>query len=483
VASPLDNIKHLVVLMMENRSFDHMFGLMMGPDWQIDGLMGTETNPNSAGQDVAVTADASYTGDLTPDPGHHFPDVNMQIFGNFEGTGAGPFMQGFVKAYEAHTHDVGKAARVMNCFDPAKIPVLATLAKQYAVCDRWFASVPGPTLPNRSFIHAATSIGRVDMSPVWFDESKSIYELLDQFGKRGSIFYHDSTMAMTFKALGSGQSKWFGLIDDFHRACKQNTLPEYSFVEPQYFDSPDGTLQASDQHPDHDMRGGEDLILDIYTSIRSNPDVWKSTILVIVYDEHGGLYDHVTPPATVSPDGKIAQDPSENVAQIGPFDFTRLGIRVPAVVVSAYIDPGRVDSTIYDHTSVIATVSKLFLGDQAPNNFLTERDRTAKTFEHLLTRDSVRDDKIDFKSLQDAMPMPPISDLQKKNNLDSPLSDHQKLLVQHAIDIEAKFLPNLQTGVTLDQIKTEREASLYIRKVGDELRKSQTQQAGGGGGV
>lgn len=481
MALPLDNIKHMVVLMMENRSFDHIFGLMMSADWQIDGLMGTETNPNSAGQNISVTADASYTGDLTPDPGHHFPDVNMQIFGNFEGAGVGPFMQGFVKSYETHTHDLGKAARVMNGFDPAKIPVLATLAKQYAVCDRWFSSVPGPTLPNRSFIHAATSVGRTDMSPVWFDEGKTVYELLDQFGKRGIIFYHDSTMAMTFKTLGSSQSKWFGLIDDFHRACKQNTLPEYSFIEPQYFDSSDGTLQASDQHPDHDMRSGEDLILDVYTSIRSNPDVWKSTILVVVYDEHGGLCDHVTPPAAVSPDGKISQDPGENVAQIPPFDFTRLGIRVPAVIVSAYIDPGRVDSTVYDHTSVIATARKLFLGADAAANFLTERDRNANTFEHVLTRDSPRDDTIDFKALQDAMPLPPVSDLQKKNNLDSPLSEHQQLLVQHAFDIEQKFFPNLQSGVTPDQIKTERDASIYIRKVGEEIRQSQTQQAGGGG--
>ncbi|MBZ5677173.1 MAG: hypothetical protein LAP61_23255 [Acidobacteriia bacterium] len=481
MASPLDNIKHLVVLMMENRSFDHMFGMMMGPDWPIDGLTGKETNPNSAGQDVSVTDDASYTGDLTPDPGHHFPDVNMQIFGNFEGTGVGPFMQGFVKSYETHTHDPVKGARVMNCMHPAKIPVLTTLARQYAVCDRWFSSVPGPTLPNRSFIHSATSVGRTDMSPVWFDESKSIYELLDQFGKRGSIFYHDSTMAMTFKTLGSSQSKWFGLIDDFHRACKQNTLPEYSFIEPQYFDSPDGTLQASDQHPDHDVRSGEDLILDVYNSIRSNPDVWKSTILVIVYDEHGGLYDHVTPPAAVSPDGKIAQDPGENVAQIPPFDFKRLGIRVPAVIVSAYIDPGQIDSTVYDHTSVIATARKIFLEDITASNYLTERDRTANTFEHLLTRNTMRDDKIDFKALQDAMPLPPVSDLQKTNNLDSPLSEHQKMMVQHAFEVEQKFLPGLNSGVTPAQIQTERDASLYIRKVGEELRKSQTQQAGGGG--
>jgi hypothetical protein len=187
----------------------------------------------------------------------------------------------------------------------------------------------------------------------------------------------------------------------------------------------------------------------------------------------------VTPPACVSPDGKIAQDPGENVAQIPPFDFTRLGVRVPAVIVSAYIDPGRVDSTIYDHTSVIATARKLFLGDKAATNFLTDRDRNANTFEHLLTRDSVRDDKIDFKALQDLMP--PLANLQKKNNLDSPLSEHQKMMVQHAFEVEQKFLPNLKSGVTPDQVKTERAASLYLRQVGDELRKSHIQSAGGGG--
>jgi phage gp36-like protein len=288
-------------------------------------------------------------------------------------------------------------------------------------------------------------------------------------------------MAMTFKTLGSSQGKWFGQIDDFHRACAQNTLPAYSFIEPQYFDSPDGTVQASDQHPDHDMRSGEDLILDVYTSVRSHPDVWKSTILVVLYDEHGGLYDHVTPPAAVSPDGKIAQDPGENVAEIPAFDFTRLGIRVPAVIISAYVHPGQIDSTVYDHTAVIATARKLFLGAGAAANFLTERDRNANTFEHVLTRDSPRDDTIDFKALQDAMPVPPVSDLQKKNNLDSPLSEHQQMLVQHACDIEQKFFPDLKSGVTPDQIKTERDASIYIRKVGEEIRKSRTQQAGGGG--
>jgi len=319
------------------------------------------------------------------------------------------------------------------------------------------------------------------MSPVWYDESKTIYELLDQFGRTGTIFYHDSTMAMTFKALASGQSKWFGLFDDFESACKTGNLPDYSFIEPQYFDSPDGSEQASDQHPDHNIQYGEDLIRDVYTAIRSNPAVWASTILVIVYDEHGGLYDHVVPPATVSPDGKSTPDPGEGVAAIAPFDFTRLGLRVPAVVISAYIPAGTIDHTQYDHTSVIATARKLFLGADAVANYLTQRDRNANTFEGLLTLQAPRNDQIDLKALQDAMPVPPISDLQKTNSLDSPLSEHQQLLVEHAYDMEKTFLPNLNTGVTPDQIKTERDASTYIRKVAEELRQAQAQKAAGGG--
>ncbi|HXU20967.1 MAG TPA: alkaline phosphatase family protein, partial [Verrucomicrobiae bacterium] len=330
----MDRIKHLVVLMMENRSFDHMFGFLAGPDYPIDGLSGTESNPNSQEQQVPVTDEADFSGELTPDPGHHFPDVNMQIFSNFEGTNdGGPLMQGFVRSYEFHTHNTPKAAHIMNCFEPKKIPVLTTLARQYAICDRWFSSVPGPTLPNRSFMHAATSIGRVDMSPIWRDESTTIYELLDKFGLSAKIFYHDSTMAMTFKMLANGQSKWFGLIDDFYRACKLDTLPAYSFIEPRYFAQDQGgqVFQASDQHPDHNITEGEQLIKDVYNAIRGNQQVWESTVLAVIYDEHGGLYDHVTPPATVNPDGLIAQNPGENVAQIPPFDFTRLGLRVPAV--------------------------------------------------------------------------------------------------------------------------------------------------------
>ena len=477
-----NKIKHVVCLMMENRSFDHMFGFMQSPDYRIDGLTGNETNPDSQGEPVKVTDDApisgGYTfGPLLADPGHHFPDVTMQIFGNFQTAGDagknGPLMQGFVKAYELQTHDRIKAHAIMRCLNPSRIPALATLAKQYAVCDRWFSSIPGPTLPNRAFMHAATSVGRVDMIPIWRDMSTTIYELLDKFNVSAKIYYHDWTMAMTFKAFANKQSKWFGLYDDFERACKKGTLPAYSFIEPRYYDDDkgaDGVFEASDQHPDHNVTQGDQLIQDVYNAIRSNPATWEGTLLVINYDEHGGTYDHVPPPATVSPDGKIAKDPGEHVAPIPPFDFTRLGVRVPAVIISPYIEAGVIDHTVYDHTSALATTRKLFLGDTWADHFLTERDRQANTFERLLTRDVPRTDMPEFPQPNTSFGFDDVTMAVIGNSLDKPLSVHQRDLVEQAFHLEQDLPPERRSGLlTPNQILTERQASEYLRKVTAEI--------------
>jgi phospholipase C len=474
MAVPLGNIKHLVVLMMENRSFDHMLGRMMAPDYMIDGLTGRESNPDSAGQSVQVSFNEIMAGDLTPDPGHHFPDVNMQIFGNFQATpGAAP-MQGFVRSYEAHTHDTGKSHRIMQCFAPEKIPALTGLARQYAVCDRWFSSVPGPTLPNRSFIHSATSMGRVDMSPLWLDEAETIYERLGASGVAAKIYYHDWTMSMTFKRLLKNQNQYFGLFEDFQRACKNNSLPGYCLIEPRYYDSDQGgsAFEASDQHPDHDVKAGDTLIKDVYTAIRGNQQVWENTILAITYDEHGGLYDHVTPPATVNPDGKIATNTGENVAPgIPDFAFTRLGIRVPAVIVSPYIAAGTIDHTVYDHTSALATARKLFLGPNWASNYLTQRDRNANTFEALLTLDAPRQDTANLDG------PPSLLAAVRTSSLDKPLSRHQDALVDQAFAVEQTLPPEKRTGIPRQAIRTERDASRYLSRVVAALRGSDASAA------
>lgn len=307
-----DNLKHIVVLMMENRSFDHMLGFAKTQDWPIDGLAGNEVNQDSTGNPVTVSNDANYAGDLTPDPGHSGFDSLTQLYEdpNTPVT-QDPTMSGFVRSYEGKTGDVQAAQRIMRCFSPQKVHVLARLAQQFCLCDKWFASLPGPTFPNRAFAHAATSMGRVDMGLDWRHLSPTIYERLADNHLDSVIYYHDSTMASTFDSL-AGNPNFFGSFDDdFLPACDNNDLPSYSFIEPRFANSPGGNGQpafcASDQHPDHDVEQGEALIQTVFDAIWKRSEVRNSTLLVIVYDEHGGTYDHVKPPAAVNPDRTLVQ--------------------------------------------------------------------------------------------------------------------------------------------------------------------------------
>jgi phospholipase C len=468
--------------MMENRSFDHMLGFLASPEYPVEGLTGTELNLDFNSNPVTVSPDAAYSGDLTTDPGHHVPDVNEQLFGNREVVDLDPApMSGFVKNYERLTNSATKGHNIMKCFGPDRLPALQTLAQQYVVCDNWFSSVPGPTLPNRSYIHAATSMGRVDMSPNWLDEAPTIYELLDRFNVTSRIYYHDMTMAMTFKTFVMGkQNKWFGMFDDFERACKKNTLPTYSFIEPRFNASEDGGFfAAADQHPDHDVREGERLIRDVYEAIWKNEKVRNSTLLVITYDEHGGLYDHIPPPATVNPDGKVWKGSRESPDP--PFAFTRLGVRVPTVLISPFVEAGTIDTTLYDHTSVIATARALFLADPA-TNFLTQRDKNANSFESLLTLDQPRADMVDFGA-KSALERPALSFAAMQAELDAPISGHTQAMIQHAHDLERiRLVPEKRSSIDPHSIETERQAAAYLNDVMARLRSGgrRVRTAGGG---
>ena len=478
---PAGTIQHLVVLMLENRSFDHMLGFMKSAAYPIDGLSGNESNLDPNGTPVTVSRDANYSGDLTVDPGHLFPDVNMQIFGNSAGTGD-PVMTGFVMDYaQMSGSNPALSHNVMKCFSPGpvppcKIPILTTLAGQYAVCDRWFSSVPGPTLPNRSFAHAATSIGRVDMNPIWFSESKTIYELLAASTPPVSskIFFHDASMAQTFKNFLKNQS-FFGTFDDFLDACGNGKLPAYSFIEPRYNPDDVNHLGANDQHPDHDVAEGETLIQDVYNAIRKS-SVWNNTILLVVYDEHGGLYDHVPPPATVNPDNLNSTNPF--------FDFSRLGVRVPAVVISPWIPAGTIDHLQYDHASIAATARKLFLGADWQKTPLTSRDEIAIPFDGNLTLDAPRTDVINFSAPHTAEALARVAnqpqvDARTAVNAARPLSDLQKTTVAQAHFVNQYGLPADQgPDTTGDQIKTAGEAAAFHAAVNSAFLAPKTQKAG-----
>ena len=463
----LDDLKHIVFLMMENRSFDHMLGFLQSPAYKINGLGGNETNDDSTGEPIKVSDDAIFFGDLTPDPGHSHFDVMQQLFDGADPATSQPTNTGFVKNYQNHTNDVGKSARIMKCFSKGKLPILSQLAQQFCVCDNWFSSVPGPTFPNRAFAHSATSIGRVDMSPVGYvGISKTVYELLDANNVSARIYYNDTTLAATFPKLMAKMNTFFGTFQSFIGACNNNALPAYSFIEPRYntLEAENLFFTAGDQHPDHDVHEGEKLIQEVFQAIWNKPEVRNSTLLVITYDEHGGLYDHVAPlKRTVNPDGKNWAGAAGNPDP--PFDFTWLGVRVPAILISPYVEAGSIDSTLYDHTSVIATASKLLLPN-VQNAFLTQRDKNANTFEKNLTRAQARNDAIQLQAAAHAaIPGAMPQDLVLKA-----LTEHQRGLVMMANYLEQNLPKEKQTGIDPHTIRTEGAAAKYLDTVMKRLQ-------------
>ena len=404
MAAGLDKLQHIVVLMMENRSFDHMLGSLKAVNAAIDGVTPDLSNPDANGNPVKAQALAEFQAQLQPDPDHHFPAVDLQIFGGDPNRVAN--MQGFVKSYFNQQRDVGHSQKIMYYFAQNQLPVLTTLALEFAVFNRWFASIPGPTICNRAFAHYGTSFGRVDMNLIYINEPfKSIYDrLINATPKHTSkLYYYDTTSStMEITNLLQNQPELFGTYDQFLDDCAKGNLPDYSFVEPNFndHDSDSGEEVANDQHPDHDVQAGELFIASIYKAVKNSP-LWPNTALLIVYDEHGGIYDHVVPPAC-TPDQFTA---SANDTGTGmPFAFDRLGVRVPAILVSPWIPSGTVVNRVFDHASIPATVTKFFLGDYAPRS---PRETSADVFiepgagavdpaRNLLSLDTMRTDCPDF---------------------------------------------------------------------------------------
>jgi phospholipase C len=389
----LDSLKHIVVLMMENRSFDHMLGALNEQDGRIDGLTGNETNPDTNGNNAKVQPLAEFQGQLDPDPDHHFPAVDLQIYG--DGGTRVANMQGFVKSYFHQRGDVNHSRKILYYFTPDKLPVLTTLATEFAVFNGWFSSIPGPTICNRAFAHYGTSFGQVSMDIFYIKEPyKSIYERMLKAGRTAKLYYYDpASSTMEVVNLLQHEPQLFGTYRQFLEDCKRGTLPEYCFVEPNYsdHDSDSGEELANDQHPDHHVQAGELFIATVYNAIRQNPDLWKSTALLIVYDEHGGIYDHVPPPEC-TPDGYVA---SANDTGTGrEFRFDRLGVRVPAILVSPWIPKGTVVSgRTFERASIPATATNFFLQNYEQRSV---REKAADTFLDLLTLSKMRTDAPEF---------------------------------------------------------------------------------------
>jgi phospholipase C len=409
MATGLDQLEHIVVLMMENRSFDHMLGSLKTVNPAIDGYIDSDpfTNPDANNNAVKPQALAEFQGQLNPDPDHHFPAVDVQIYGSQTGNGRVANMQGFVTSYYHQRQDVGHSQKIMHYFKQTDLPVLTTLALQFAVFNRWFASIPGPTICNRAFAHYGTSFGRVDMDPFDVIEPiKSIYTRLVTATPKHSakVYYYDtSSSTMEVANLLQHQTEVFGTYPQFLSDCNKGLLPDYSFVEPNYsdHDTDEGEEVASDQHPDHDVQAGEQLIAEAYMHIKNGRN-WANTALLVVYDEHGGIFDHVVPPVC-KPDKFHSTQVDPGTGQ--PFQFDRLGVRVPAILISPWIPRGTVVDRVFDHASIPATISKFFLGgspDVSPREanadvFIEPNNGQGNLANNLLSLDAMRNDCPTFR--------------------------------------------------------------------------------------
>ncbi len=381
--------------MLENRSFDCMLGMLRPSGPGFDGLTGTETNiwhrADGVTQPIPVWnapgMDAMAAAIPNPDPGELFGDIAVQINGL---DGASP-MGGFVDSY---MRQPGNAPRdqqaVMHYFTPAQLPVIGGLANAFGVSDRWFASAPCQTWPNRFFAHCGTAGGWVNNGPTRFPYTmKTVFDLLEEAGKDWRIYFHDFPQAATLARLWPHPGG-FRRVDVFLDDAAKGALPAYSFIEPRYFTDTILGDMPNDEHPPHDIRLGEALIAAIYNALRASP-LWTATLLLIVYDEHGGCYDHVPPPQALPPGPPYPDG----------FSFDRFGPRVPAVLVSPYVAPGSVvrppGATPFDHTSIVATLRGLFgLGA------LTARDAAAPDLLGALTPTpaNLGPERIDAPSVQ-----------------------------------------------------------------------------------
>jgi phospholipase C len=256
--------------------------------------------------------------------------------------------------------------------------VLSGLARGFAVCDHWYGSVPTETLPNRAFVGAGTSQGHMDDKTRTFT-APSIFSALSRQGVDWAIYGYaaEPLTRRTFTDIAGEPDSRFGLFSTFTSAAAAGRLPAYAFLEPSWGAS------GNSQHPNYDLALGEQLIHDVYYALRNGPG-WPQTLLIVTYDEHGGCYDHVTPPWGAAP-------PDDSTGEFG-FDFTRFGPRVPTVLVSPLIAPATVfrvtdGATPLDHTSILRTIESRW---GVPP--LTARDAAAQDVAGALTLDAARTD-------------------------------------------------------------------------------------------
>jgi len=485
--------------MLENRSFDHMLG--------FSGITGADAQNNQVRPANGLTGNESNLYDLAPysvsrgapwrmpfDPNHEFPDILEQLCGSggrYTPGGQYPPIDnsGFAASYAASGAGA-LPAEVMCCYTSADLPVLNALASEFVLCDNWHASLPGPTWPNRMFVHAASS-GGLDHSPTVAEIAD--WETIDGFHFRnGNIFDRLKTAGVT-RCLYGGDDfpmvaalKGIALDDVRHFSLFRSDLAQpvypyqYVFIEPSY-DVLNKYKAGTSQHPLGDVTAGEALIKETYEAIRSNPAVWNKSILIVTWDEHGGFYDHAIPPAATAPGDTV---PGNSYNEYG-FTFEQYGVRVPAILASPLIERNLLDGRLYDHSSIPRLIELLWGMDA-----LTARDAMSADLTKLITLAAPRDTPLTLPApANSAEPPPDFSSpapLVSQATVAAPLATVNEgnlpAVVHSAMQQDLVVSPDDRAAIVsrVRSIQTQAQAAQYMAEVQQKVRATKVATAGGG---
>jgi phospholipase C len=429
---------HVVLVLFENRSLDNVLGHLYGPGdgKTFEGVIGKDlSNPipewaeHGAERKTVPYIVATDMDAPNPDSGEEYFHTNTQLFNtldehnrfkigeagsapwNVPPPGTEPTMDGFVTDYiGTFTGEVGRQptyaeyAQIMTGYTPEQVPVLNGIARAFGVFDHWFCEVPSQTFMNRSFWMAGTSSGFVTNFPAlkWTTENtaETLFDRLEAHGRTWKVYVLEParisfTGWIHMPRLKDRLATHFVPFSEFERDAANGTLPDFCLIEPHliaghgdYHPAEGRSLIGHNVNlefdPPSSILAGENFLDRIYRAIktadsREGSNAYNTTFF-IGWDEPGGTYDHV-PPGPVPP-----PDPSAPAGQCD-FRFDRSGYRVPAIIVSPWVQEGIVINDEYRHTSLLATLRKVWdLGDA-----FTDRDAAARTFDHMLSRDTPRD--------------------------------------------------------------------------------------------